>query len=300
MEIVRVREMGLGWLDRLFIKSLKRVLEVPSMDSIPRTGERGKAVDCYSVYVADEEGIYLAERIDGETLIVNQWNEEEQSHNVYRELDLNQLDKLSFEISHYHGLVTHTYNTKGKFLCSEITRFYKIVSLYVLSKHALPKFIHSNRPLKKPNRIKILETIDKMTEDSPHKELTSSSVSNELYGMWSILNSKREARNNRVQRILESLAESGELRAKDSFTFLAKGKLLVTLEHLKEEGARQDRAETNAIWMRRLTVILVITALFQSGLVRTSYFSSIDWLIQPLIELVDALVVMVKLKTNSF
>ncbi|WP_318519738.1 hypothetical protein [Photobacterium leiognathi] len=279
--------MALGWLDRLFVKTLKSALEAPKVNPIPRTGEDGKAVDCYSVYVSDEAGSYLAERVEGRRLIANQWNEQKRTHDIERELDLNELRKLSFEIIHYHGLVTHTYNTKGKFLRSELTKFYKVVSLYVLSKHAVPKFIHSKKPLKKPDRIKILETIDKMTEDSPLKELTSTSVSNELYGMWSIVNSKREARNNRVQRILESLVESGELRAKDSFTFLAKGKLLVTLEHLKEEKARQDRAESNAVWMRRLTVILVITALFQSGLVRTTHFSSIDWLMQYLLEQIN-------------
>lgn len=286
--------MELGWLDRLFIKTLKNALEAPKMNPISRTSEDGKSVDYFSVYVSDEAGTYLAERVDGSRLIANQWNEQERTHDIERELDLNQLKKLSFVIYHHHGLVTHTYNSKSKFLRSEVTRLYKVVSLYVLSKEAIPKFIDSNKPLKKPDRIKILETIDKMTENSPLKELTSSSVSDELYGMWSTLNSKRAVRKNRVKRILESLVESGELSAKDSFTFLAKGKLLVTLEHLKEEKARQDRAESNAIWMRRLTVILVITALFQSGLVRTTHFSSIDWLMQYLLELVNLVKVWVK------
>lgn len=268
--------MALGWIDTLFVNTLKRALEASKTNPIPRTGEDGKAVDCYSVYVTDENGSYLAESIVNDSLIANQWNEDARTHNLRRELDLNQLEKLNFEISHYHGLVTHSYNTKGMFLRYEVTKFYKVVSFYVLSKYTIPKFIHSNKPLKKPDRITILETLDRMTEDSPHRELTSMTVTNQLYGMWSILNSKRKSRMDRVQRILESLVESGELRAKDSFTFIAKGRLLVTLEHLKEEKARQHRVDSNARWITVLTFILVITALFQSNLVETEYKVNLD------------------------
>lgn len=115
-----------------------------------------------------------------------------------------------------------------------------------------------------------------MTEDNPYKELSARAVSNELYGYMSIFNSKSKVRGDRIQRILELLVESGELRAQDSFTFIAKGKLLVTLEHLKEEKARQDRADSNARWITVLTFILAATALLQSDLVETKAQLNLD------------------------
>ncbi|ANP77361.1 hypothetical protein A134_13520 [Vibrio crassostreae 9CS106] len=274
-------------LDKLFITKLKSVLEVPKLRLVPRSGSEGAEVDCYSVRIKQGEVNYIGDSVDDNSLHVLAWSEEDQEYNVPVEFSLDELSSLVFEIKHYHGLVDHTYYTKREFLWYECTRYYKLASFYALAKYRVPKFFHSKKPLKRPNRIKVLETLDRMTEDNPHKELSARAVSDELYGYMSIFNSKRKVRVDRIQRILESLVESGELRAKDSFNFIAKGKLLVTLEHLKEEKAREDRAESNAVWMRRLTVILVITALFQSGLVRTTYFSSIDWLMQPLLEQID-------------
>jgi hypothetical protein len=286
--------MSLGWLDKLFVERLKRALEAPKENPIPRSGSEGEAVDCYSVYVSDADGSYLAECVQEDVLVTNKWNEEEHTHNLRCDFNVEQLNQLTFEIHHYHGLVTHTYNSKGMFLRYEVTGYYKLVSLYALSKFKIPKFLHSKKPLKRPSRIKILETLDIMTEDNPYRDLKSTSVCDELYGHWSIFNSQRKPRNDRIQRILESLVESGELKRKDSFTFNAQGKLIVTLEHLKEEKARQDRAESNALWMRRLTAILVVTALFQSGLVRTTYFSNLDWLMELLYEYIHVAKTLIK------
>lgn len=271
-------------LDKWFVAKLKSVLQVPKLQRVPRSGEEGAEVDCYSVRIKQGEANYIGERIEDNSLHALAFNEVDQEFNEPVELSLNELSTLEFEITHYHGLIDHTYYTKREFLWNECTGYYKLVSFYVLAKYRVPKFFHSKKPLKRPNRIKVLETLDRMTEDNPHKELSASVVSNELYGSMSIFNGKRKVRVDRIQRILESLVESGELRAKNSFTFTAKGKLLVTLEHLKEEKARQDRADSNARWMAVLTLILAVAALLQSGLVRTTYFSNIDWLLELLFD----------------
>jgi hypothetical protein len=271
-------------LDKWFVAKLKSVLEVPKLRRVPRSGSEGAEVDCYFVYVKHDGTHYLADSVVGNTLNVLAWNEGGQEHNEQVELSLDELSTFEFEIQHYHGLVDHTYYSIREFLWYECTGYYKLVSFYALAKYRIPKFFHSKKPLKRPNRIKVLETLDRMTEDNPHKEVSARAVSDELYGFMSIFNSKRKVRVDRIQRILESLVESGELRAKDSFTFTAKGKLLVTLEHLKEEKARQNRADSNARWMAILTLILAVAALLQSGLVRTTYFSNIDWFMELLFD----------------
>jgi hypothetical protein len=271
-------------LDKWFVAKLKSVLEVPKLRRVPRSGSEGAEVDCYSVRIKQGKVNYIGDRIEGSSLHALAWNEGDQEFNEPVELNLDELSTFAFEIRHHHGLVDHTYYSKREFLWYECTRYYKLVSFYALAKYRIPKFFHSKKPLKRPNRIKVLETLDRMTEDNPHKEVSARAVSDELYGFMSIFNSKRKVRVDRIQRILESLVESGELRAKDSFTFTAKGKLLVTLEHLKEEKARQDRADSNARWMAILTLILAVAALLQSGLVRTTYFSSIDWFMELLLD----------------
>lgn len=281
--------MPLGLLDKFFIKKLKRALEYPKVNPIPRSGPEGETVNCYSIYVTDDSGSYLAERIEGDLLVSHKWNDEQKSHNLRYDLNLKKLETLNFEITHHHGLMTYSYNSTGMFLKYEVTGYYKLVSLLTAYRYKIPKIFHRNKPLKRPTRIKVLETLDLMTEDNPYRELRSSAVCNELYGQWSIFNSQRKQRNDRVQRILESLADSGELKKKDSFTFTAQGKLIVTLEHLKEEKAKHDRAENNAIWMRRLTVVLVVTALFQSELVRSTYYTDLDGVIEFIIQGAESL-----------
>ncbi|WP_114786503.1 hypothetical protein [Vibrio tetraodonis] len=271
-------------LDKWFVEKLKSVLEVPKLQSVPRSGSEGAEVDCYSVRIKQGDVNYIGERVEGNSLYALAWVEGDQEFNEPVEPSLGGLSTFEFEVRHFHGLVDHIYCTKREFLWYECTGYYKLVSLYVLAKYCVHKFFHSKKPLKRPNRIKVLETVDRMTEDNPHKELSARAVSNDLYGNMSIFNNKSKVRVDRIQRILESLVESGELRAKNSFTFTAKGKLLVTLEHLKEEKARQDRADSNARWMAILTLILAIAALLQSGLVRTTYFSNIDWFMELLFD----------------
>ncbi len=64
------------------------------MNPIPRSGPEGEAVDCYSVYVTDNNGSYLADYVDGNTLHVNKWNEETQAHDKSVELNLENLTAL--------------------------------------------------------------------------------------------------------------------------------------------------------------------------------------------------------------
>ncbi|MCG9600187.1 hypothetical protein L1D16_04470 [Vibrio sp. Isolate31] len=271
-------------IERLFLRRLKVALEQEKPREIVRSGTEAYEADYYSVFLSDSEGDYLAVSLQGESLTVKKWDGIKRIHDEEEVLSLTDLNRYRFMIRRWYGLGTFDYEHLGKFVFMEYSRVYKLESLWLAIKHGVPKILHGKKRLAKPTRLVVLELIDRVTEEDPYKELRSSQLCNDLYGMYSIYNKKRKPRNDRVQRILESLVESGELRAKDSFTFVARGKLLVTLEHLQEEKARQDRAESNARWMALLTLILVVAALLQSGLVRTSYFSNIDWLVEVLFD----------------
>ena len=266
----------MDYLDKLFVRKLKETLNIDSPNTIPRSGEDGEKVNCYSVYVTDQDGSYLADKVVDYTLIVNQWNEAERTHNLQKELDLTQLEKLNFEINHFHGLVTHTYKSAFEFLSYELSGFYKLQSKYAIWKYTIPKFLHNKRRLKRPDRFKALSAIAKLAEDNHNQTFDSRRLLNQMFGMYTILHPQYPTLNQGVHLVLMSLSESGELEMINSNNFRIKGKTLTSLEHLKEEQAKDKRAIRQATAMKLLTGVLAFTAAFQSGLLKTSYHLDID------------------------
>ncbi|MFA0656319.1 hypothetical protein ACPV5L_10230 [Vibrio astriarenae] len=269
-------------MSNLFIKKLAEALKIKTPQRIPRSGVEGAKVNCYSVYVTDSEGSYLAKEIKGEHLHVLKWDEDKRTHDKEKLLKLTEIDNWNFEISHYHGLVTHTYKSINEFLLIDATGFYKVQSKLALWKYSIPKFIHSKRRLKRPSREKALEAAIELVKDNHNLTFDSYRLLNGMYGSYTILHPLFPTLKQGTHLVLMSLAESGELQQVNSFDFRVNGKALSTFEHLREERAKEERSKRQASMMLWLTVVLAFAALFQSGLVRTTHFSSIDWLMEPL------------------
>ncbi|MUL16280.1 hypothetical protein [Aliivibrio fischeri] len=277
------------WFNKLFIQKLKIALDIPKINPIPRTGEDGEKVNCYSVYVTDKDGSYLADKVDGETLFVHKWNEEERTHNIPEKLNLNKIDELNFEINHYHGLITHNYKSPFEFVFYDSSGFFKLKSRYSLLKYTVPKFIHSKKRLKRPTRLKALEAVIKLTEDNYNKSFDCNRLLSEMYGSYTIIHPHYPTLKQGTHLVLMSLAESGELEQINSFEFRIKGKSLSSLEHLKEEVSKENRVRVQATAMLWLTVVLAIATAFQAGLVRTTFYSQIDWLLEPIFNYINSL-----------
>ncbi|MGO1297711.1 MAG: hypothetical protein ACTMIA_10435 [Vibrio sp.] len=77
-------------LDRIFIHELTKALAISTPESVPRYGEEGQQVNCYHVYVTDNDGTYLAESVvdNGTKLKVRVWNEEKRTHEGSQQYEL--------------------------------------------------------------------------------------------------------------------------------------------------------------------------------------------------------------------
>lgn len=179
----------MSWFNSLFIRKLKEVLDRPSLNRIPRSGPEGEKVDCFSVYVTDSDGSYLAEKVEGDFLITQRWDEDQRSHvtDDHKQIDLTKLDGLNFDISHYHGLITYSYKTPLRFLLNEVTYFYVVRSKYILWKYNIPKFFFSKRRLKRPDRLKALAASIKLTEDNHTMTFDSRRLVGSMFGTFAIL-----------------------------------------------------------------------------------------------------------------
>ncbi|MBO2561540.1 hypothetical protein I6M33_13110 [Shewanella algae] len=268
----------MSWFNSLFIKKLKEVLDRPNLTRIPRSGPEGEKVDCFSVYVTDREGSYLAAKVKGNFLIGQRWDEETRSHVAKnpKKIDLTDLDSLNFDISHYHGLVTYNYKTPLGFLLNEVTHFYVVRSKYILWKYNIPRFFYNKRRLKRPTRLKALAASIKLTEDNHNMTFDCMRLVSSMFGSSSILHPQYPTIKQGTHLVLMSLAESGELEKVDSRYFRITGKALSSYEHLLEEKHKERRSRWQSRSMLFLTLVLALTAAFQSKLLRTTYYTDID------------------------
>lgn len=284
VQLVQERE-EMNWVNILFIRKIKQALAIKTPRLIPRTGEEGKKVNCYSVYVTDADGSYLAEEVKGKHLHVLEWDEAQRKHDKKKLLNLESVDSWNFEISHYHGLVTHSYKSIREFLLIDATGFYKLLSSYAIWKYTIPRFFYSKRRLKRPCRFKALSSIVELVNDNHSQKFDSTRLLTAMYGAYTILHPQYPTLKQGTHLVLMSLADSGELQQVDALEFRIKGKALSTLERLTEEKNKDERAQKQASSMFWLTVVLAIATSFQSGLVQTSYFSNIDWVVDGAIEM---------------
>ncbi|MCU8005504.1 hypothetical protein [Shewanella sp. SM96] len=270
--------MALNWLDRIFINKLTKALAIPTPERIPRSGDSGKAIDCYSVYVTNSDGLYLADAVvdNGNKLKVKMWDEAKRTHDRSTLLDLQNLTVLNFTIHHYHGLVTHTYESPFDFLIHEVTGFYKIQSKYALWRYAVPRLLHSKKKHKRPDRSRVLRAVIELSENNHTQTLDVMLILDNIYGMYAILHPQYPTLKQATLLVMRSLAESGDIELVNQYECRIKGKTLTTMELLQLDATERRRTNVT-MW---LTVVLAITALFQAKLVITELELNLDSIVK--------------------
>ena len=274
-------------LEEIFIQKLDAALKKTSPQSVPRTGDRAKGIDCYSVYVSDKKGTYLASEVLGSKLKVHLWDEDKQKHTIPKTLYLDKLNDLNFEVTHYHGVVTHTYTSWLTFTLAEATAIYRVLSplviawskVYVFFKFYLPRLFAGLKSIDEPNKEQVLSEIVSINRISRHQDFEASKLLQSRYGIKVVMHPDYPRLLNEWSLILESMVEEGEIAGVAS-RFRIKGKALTSLQSIRDEKARQKRSDRNARWMTILTLILAFTALFQSDLVDTGVQINLDELVE--------------------
>ncbi|MCX2759119.1 hypothetical protein OQJ65_13625 [Vibrio sp. Sgm 22] len=270
--------MALSWLDKIFINRLAKALAIPTPQLIPRSGEEGKETNCYSVYVTDSDGSYLADAVieNGSKLKVKVWDEAKRTHEKSKLLNLQNITELNFTIHHYYGLITHTYESPFDFLIHELTGFYKLQSKYALWKFAAPKLLYSKKKHKRPDRSKVLRAVIELSENNHTQTLDVMRILSHIYGMYAISHPQYPTLKQATLLIMKSLAESKEIELVNQYECRIRGKALTTMEQLQLDATERKRTSV-IMW---LTIVLAITALFQSKLVITELELNLDSLMR--------------------
>lgn len=248
---------------------LARLLTKPCPTIIPRTGEKGKQIDCYSISLYEGESpILLVDSINNRS--INGKHFEGGGFHTVASIPFNLSSGLCLQIEHYHGLVTHTYSGIIDYALHEYTLFYKLQSIYALAKHSVPQFFFNKKKLQLPTRMQILEKVIAKQADEPSKPFSTLDLLSYMYSLRWYLHPQKAELSKKMDLYLASFEASGELR-KDGggIGYFITGKAIATLEKYQIETARAKDAKSSNSWMLRLTAILAFFAAFQSGIFKS-------------------------------
>ncbi|SEG46727.1 hypothetical protein [Vibrio hangzhouensis] len=241
-----------------------------------------KEIDRYTVLFSLGEQEFLLREVEGDSVQALLRRDDGSWAKEMTQFAVGDLASAQFDIRHEYRHCYYDYTNKTLFALATQLSIHKVLHVIEWGCYQVPNVVMRFKKLRQPTRLSVLMAIEQITVGDPYIDINATRVCNHLYGTRSVYNSKRSSLVKRVGLILESLAESQELKATQSINFRVTGKALVTTEHLLEERNKERRSERNATAMRWLTAALVVIGMFQSELLRTEFYISIDTIVSTL------------------
>lgn len=257
---------------------LPKLLTKKSPQTIPRSGEEGEKVDCYTISLLDERGkpLYLVEGMDKEKGKLSVLRLENATFSIKETLSLNEVHPDRVGITHYFGLYNLYYNSVYVFALNFISKY----DLAKVKVHIFWDIISQSRFNKRElvtkNSLDLLNflVINQLNEnisrpsswgDSSAEGIDTFLLMTKLYSFRWISHPHSSQQMRKLELYLESLTESGDLK-KENKRYFVTGKALKTLEGYEEN----ERRHKDALGIQRkivlLTLILAIAAVVEADL----------------------------------
>lgn len=258
---------------RLYDIILPRLFKKLSPERIPRSGEAGQKMNCFSVFVDDEEGKshFVAQKFEGIRLIGKRWNGNFTA--IDAEIDLAEINPQRFRVVHYYGLNEVTY--RG---IRDVARTWLLPTIY-LKIHCdrildrITQYFFNKRSLQGIERLRLLRLmVDWHIENG--QPLSSIDVMTQTNTLRWVLHPQRDAQQKKIELYFDSLVDSGEL-TKQGYRYMVTGRAIGTIERFEEEERRHTENARIQWAMLALTFFIALLTIVQAGLVKLPTF--IDW-----------------------
>lgn len=252
------------------LASVKRaLLEIPlhraCPDRIPRSGDAGAAVDCYSTRVIRGEDDYLLVRsIDADVCNCLEWDGSRYS--IESKFQFAELLKHRFEFVHFHGLCTTTYSGWLDLALGRVFRLPYIKARIHFAYQNFAQGLYNRRKLITKQRIDLLKVI-LAAQLNGRDRLSSLSIMSLIHTDRWYLHPNHEDEHHRVQFHLEKLAETKDL-IKSGIDYQISGQGVAAIELYEEQERKHGESISTQRRMVWLTVLIALLTLVQSGLVR--------------------------------
>ncbi|MDL5364160.1 hypothetical protein QSH18_00910 [Xanthomonas sp. NCPPB 2654] len=237
-----------------------------SPDRIPRSGDAGAAVNCYTTRVirGDEDHSLIVQSADGGTCNCLEWDGNRYSINS--KIKFTDLLEHNFELTHYHGLCTTTYSGFLDLALGRIFRLPYIKARSHSAYHRLAQGLYNRRKLVTKQRIDLLKVILSAQLNGRDK-LSSLSVMSLIHSERWYLHPNHDNEHHRVQFYLDKLAETKDL-VKNGIDYQISGQGVAAIELYEEQERKHGESISAQRRMFWLTIVIALLTLVQAGLVK--------------------------------
>lgn len=244
---------------------LPRVLVRKCESTIPRSGEKGEQVNCFTVSIdkAGEPYLIALELYDDQLKCI-EWSG--QSYEIDTTVPITTIHPSQLRITHYYGLSEVKYFGIVDFVVGQLTLWPYIKIHFVRTLSKFDQYLFNKKKLVTKQRVDLLRFLVTQALEG-HNSFEEIDLMTQLYSIKWALHPDQDSQRKKLEFYLESLVDTGELR-KASHKYVLTGGALRAIEEYEE----QERKHTENVKMQWrmfwLTLAIALLTLVQAGLVR--------------------------------
>jgi len=268
---------------------LPRLLARKSPSRIPRSGEEGKKVNCYTTCIVSDNGdwLYLVDKFDKEKNELHVLAlDYKKTFAVPESYSINHFSPEKFHFIHYYGLYELHYKSVYDLAFNFISK-YDVATVHIrifwdiISQSRFNKKILVTKTTRELLQFLVEKQLNydvKNSENSfnfSRKAIDEFSLMTELYSMRWVSHPKSSQERMKLELYLDSLVQSGNLQ-KNNHDYFVTGKALQTLEEYEENERRHQDAvkiQKGILW---LTFVIALATMVEAKIIEVSSITA--WL----------------------
>ncbi|PSF09230.1 hypothetical protein C7H09_08025 [Marinobacter fuscus] len=245
---------------------LSKALRKQCPDRIPRSGDDGKSINCFSIRFDQGDKPYLlVEAVEGNQVICREWDGN--SYSIDRRVNLSALDSNSLSITHYYGLSSVQYNGLWDVVVGRAIRLQYLKIHVHRTVNWLDQYFFNKKKLVTKQRmdlVKFLWSLKLQGQD----EVDAFNLMGQLYSLKWILHPEGQDQKQKVKAFLDSLADTGELEPRQNGKYRISGFTLKAIEEYEEQERRHTDHVKIQRWALFLTLAIVVFTAIQAEIIK--------------------------------
>ena len=260
----------------LFRRCLEKALSHSCPSRIPRSGERAQKVNCYVVALDKGVDPYLLIRRVGKTHVGGlEWDPALGRYSKHARLLFPQALKLRLKLIHYVGTAEVEYEGIWRFWLGSLSRIPYALLFASRSSDRLSRLIFNRRSQLEASRDELLQyVVDEFAVS--RTSFDSGGILTKMYRFKWYSHPAATSARVRTEYLLESLAETGDLKRSGNGQYVVTPLAFKTLAEMREAQRRHRQSIGIQYAVVFLTLGTLFAALIQAGIVRSPPLLKID------------------------
>ncbi|MWJ26724.1 hypothetical protein GPM19_00630 [Halomonas sp. ZH2S] len=246
----------------MFFRAIDKALEKPSPGSIPLSGPRALENDFYSVHLEDSTGkdqVWLKGKADQGYEALVRADNDSGNDKILTQREIENTG-YTLRIEHYYKGYQFNYSSPLKFLLAYYFRWHR----WVIFRDRNSQKRFNRQPLIRMERMNLLQYLVERSIQKPREKFDPLFLGMQLYTRRWFFHPGKDEQKEHLKLLLESFAESGELK-RDNGGYVLSGKALETLSnHELEKQQHRDNLATAKVG-NNLTWAIVVVGLLGIG-----------------------------------